>query len=211
LLFKSPLFISFLRSSPSRRLIRRTEVLPLTNRCAAPVPPVQKVPGQSWFRQSPFWTVARPQRFFRLFDEFFGAEQCGSVSGCRRMRKAGMLRSMFFGMLDFFPVRPDFIHVFDFCFAEDMRMAARTSFSQSTGRLFRSRTSRVHSPAGNGKRLAGANHQFLGHFVVVAGFDGVNQFIDLLDGVAAQCQVTLLAVPRTAARQRSRPWTFTNH
>ena len=43
--------------------------------------------------------------------------------------------------------------------------------------------------------------EFLRHFMVVAGFDGVNQFIDLLDGVAAQRHVALLAVPRTTARR----------
>ena len=46
--------------------------------------------------------------------------------------------------------------------------------------------------------------QFLGHLVVVARLDGVNQFIDLLNRVAAQRLMVLLAVPRTA-RRRAQP------
>ena len=46
--------------------------------------------------------------------------------------------------------------------------------------------------------------EFLGHLVVVARLDGVNQFIDLLDGVAPQRHVALLAVPRTT-RGRAEP------
>ena len=42
--------------------------------------------------------------------------------------------------------------------------------------------------------------QFLRHLLIVAGFDGVDQFIDFLDGVKAKGTVVLFAVPGAALR-----------
>jgi ABC-type polar amino acid transport system ATPase subunit len=64
------------------------------------------------------------------------------------------------------------------------------------------------------RELAVENHlqqqiaQFLGHLVVVARLDGVNQFIDLLDGVAAQRQCDCSRSHGQPVGERSRAMTL---
>jgi hypothetical protein len=93
--------------------------------------------------------------------------------------------ALLFRALDFFPIRPDLVHVFDLGFAKNMRMAADQFVHQM-------RVTFSKSNAPRSRQLAMKNHlqqqiaQFLGHFVIVARLDGVNQFINLLDRVAPQ-------------------------
>ena len=52
-------------------------------------------------------------------------------------RGAFVVGSLFFGALDFLPVRPDFIDVFNFGFAEDVWMAANQFVGDVAGNFFK--------------------------------------------------------------------------
>ncbi len=111
-----------------------------------------------------------------------------------------VFRPVLLGLFDFFPVRPDFVHVFDFRRAEDMRMAADQFIHEMPRDFFKIKR------AAFARELAMKNHlqqqiaQFLGHLDVVARLNGVNQFIDFLNRVAAQRQV------RSARGPTDSPW-----
>ena len=109
-----------------------------------------------------------------------------------------MAGAVLLGVLDLFPVGPDLIDIFDFQVAEHVRMAA----DQLLGDMPRD-PREVERAAFPGQLTMEDNlqeqiSQFLNHLMVVAGFDGVHEFIDLLDGVVSQRHVVLLPVPRTA-------------
>src|ERR1035437_10355533 len=125
----------------------------------------------------------------------------------RNSVQRGMARvfgAVFFRLLDFFPVRPDFVHVFDFGFAENVRMAADQFINEMPRDLFKIKRAALVRQLAVENYLQQQIAQFLGHLNVVARLDGVNQFINFLNRVAAQRQVRLLAVPRTA-RGRTQP------
>ena len=101
----------------------------------------------------------------------------------------GMTRpdgAMLFRPFDFFPVRPDFIHVFDLGFAKNMRMAADEFLDEHTADFLEIERSSFAGELAVKNDLQQQVAEFLGHLVVVARFDGVNQFINFLNRVAAQ-------------------------
>src|ERR1017187_1989462 len=141
----------------------------------------------------------------RFLHQFFGAEQGGQVF--RNAVERGMARvprPVLFRALDFLPVRPNLVHVFDFRRPKNVRMTADEFFHEHAADFLEIKRAAL------ARELAVENHlqqqiaEFLGHLVIVARLDGVNQFINLLDGMAAQRHVALLAVPRTA-RGRAQP------
>ena len=117
---------------------------------------------------------------------------------------AGVFGAVLFGLFDFFPVRPDFAHVLDFRLAKDVRMPAHQFLHDQPADFFEIKRAPLLRQLAVENNLHQQIAEFLGHFVVVVRLDGVNQFIDLLDGMAAERAMVLLAVPRTA-RRRAQP------
>ena len=108
--------------------------------------------------------------------------------------------SVLFRALDLFPIRPDFVNIFDLCFSEDVRMAANEFFDKhpaNTVKIERLSFARQLTVEND---LQQQIAELLGHFVVVTCLDGVNQFINFLNGVAAQGHVRLLTVPWATGR-----------
>ena len=95
-------------------------------------------------------------------------------------------RPLLLGVLDFLPVRPDFVHALDFGLPKDMRMPAHELFHDQPADLFEIKRAAFARQLAVEDDLQQQIAEFLGHFVVVLRLDGVNQFIDLLDGVAPQ-------------------------
>ena len=114
--------------------------------------------------------------------------------------RARMAGAVLFGGFDFFPVGPDFVHVFDFEVAEDMRMAANEFFGDAPGYLLEIKRAALAGQLAVENHLQQQIAQFLGHFLIVARLDRVHQFVDFLDGVKAEGHVVLLAVPGAALR-----------
>jgi len=141
----------------------------------------------------------RQLRLARLLDQLLGAEQGREMLG-NAVERGGALvaRAFLFSLLDFFPVGPDFVHVLDLGRAKHMRMTTDEFVHQMTCDLLEIERSALASQLTMENHLQQQVTQFLGHLVVIARFDGVNQLIDLFDGVAAQGQVVLLSVPRAA-------------
>ena len=94
--------------------------------------------------------------------------------------------AVLFRRLDLLPVGPDLIDILHLDIAENMRMAAYQLVRDLP------RHALEIERAALARQLAMKNHlqeqvaQFFRHFVVVAAVDGVDQFIDFLDGVKAQ-------------------------
>ena len=82
------------------------------------------------------------------------------------------MRSDFLSLLDFFPVRPDLVYIFDFGFAKNVRMPANQFIHEMPRDLFEIKR------AAFARKLAVKNHlqqqiaQFLRHLDVVARLDG---------------------------------------
>jgi hypothetical protein len=151
-------------------------------------------------------SLANSDGFARLLHQFFGAQQGGQMF--RDAVERGMAfvpRAVFFGALDFFPVRPDLVHVLDLGPCRKRADGGGSSFSTIRRQTFsksnapRSRASWQWKTTCNSKSPSSSAISWSS-----LRLDGVNQFIDLLDGVAAQRHVRLLAVPRTA-RRRAQP------
>src|SRR6185436_2959037 len=113
-------------------------------------------------------------------------------------RRTLMPRAFFLGMLDLLPIRPNLVHVFDFRCAEYMRMAAYQFLHQQSTDSLKIKRASLSSHLTVKHHLQQQVSQFLGHFVVVTGLNGVNQFIHFLDGMPSQGHVVLLAVPWAA-------------
>ena len=93
--------------------------------------------------------------FFTSFSARSRAGRCFGMPSNAECRAC--LRAVFLGLLDFFPVRPDLVHVFDLGPAENVRMAADQFVHDHAGRPFQNQTRRVRAPAGNGKPPATAS------------------------------------------------------
>jgi len=138
--------------------------------------------------------------FARFFDQLFGVEKGGEVFG-NSVEGAGAFAfgAGFFGFLDFLPLGPNFIDGFGAGFAEDVGMAAEKFFGNVAGDGVEIKGAAFVRELAMEDDLEQKIAEFFGHFVVVAGFDGVHQFVNFLDGVEAQAHVILLAVPRAAS------------
>ena len=109
--------------------------------------------------------------------------------------------SFFLRAFDFFPIHPDFIHAFDFCFSENMRMAANEFFHEQAADAFKVKSVAFARELAMKDHLQQQVAEFFCHFVVVARLDGVNQLIHFLNRMTAQSQVRLLPVPGTTRRR----------
>ena len=139
--------------------------------------------------------------FARFFNEFFGVEKGGQVFG-NSVEGAGafVFGTGFFGFLDFLPLGPNFIDGFGVGFAEDVGMAAQKFVGDVPRDGVEIEGAAFVGELAMEDDLEQKIAEFFGHFVVVAGFDGVHQFIDFLDGVEAEAHVILFAIPRAAGR-----------
>src|SRR5439155_26664058 len=90
-----------------------------------------------------------------------------------RMPSAVLLR--FFNLL---PLRPDRIDCPGFGFAEDVRMAANECLSDMPANSFKIECAATASQLAREYDLEQQGAQFLHHFVVVAGLDSIDQFIN---------------------------------
>ena len=106
---------------------------------------------------------------------------------------------MLLGALDFLPIGPDLVHILDLQISKHMRMAANQFIGDVAGHFFKIKRASLAGKLAMKDDLKQKVPEFLGHFVVVAGFDGIEQFIDLLDCVPAQREMVLFAVPGAAA------------
>lgn len=111
---------------------------------------------------------------------------------------AGVPGPVLFGALDLLPVRPDLIHVLDTEIAEHVRMATDQFVGDPAGDPLEVKRAALLGQLAVEHHLQKHIAQFLLQFVIVAGLDRVNQFIDLLDRVPAQSHVILLPVPGAA-------------
>ena len=83
--------------------------------------------GQFRFRLFPsrLWLRGKQSGFARLLHQLLDAEQRGEMFGnAVQSGRSGVSGALLFCPLDLLPVRRDFVHGFDFRFAEDVRMSA---------------------------------------------------------------------------------------
>ena len=106
--------------------------------------------------------------------------------------------SVLFGALDFLPVRPHLVHVLDFNVPENVRMSANQFVGDVAGNFFKIKSAPFVGELAMKDDLEEKVTEFFGHLVVIAGLDGIEQFINLLDRVPAQCAMILLTVPGTS-------------
>ena len=104
------------------------------------------------------------------------------------------------GPLDLLPVRPDLVHVLDAEFAEDVRMPADQLVSDAAGDFLEIKRAAFPGQLAVEHDLQEQIAQFLFQFVVVPGFDGVEQLIDLLDRMPAQTSCGPAGGPRGSPR-----------
>ena len=105
---------------------------------------------------------------------------------------------MLFRALDFFPVSPDLIDVFDFYIAKHMRMAANQLVGDVPGDVLEIERAAFLRQLTMENDLQQQIAKFLFQLVIVTGFDRVEQFIDFLHRVPPQRAMILLAIPRAA-------------
>ncbi len=104
------------------------------------------------------------------------------------------------GPLDLLPVRPDLVHVLDLEVAEHVRMPADQLVGDVAGDLLEVKSAAFPGQLAVEHDLQEQIAQFLLQFVVVPGFDGVQQLIDLLDRVPAQRSCGPARGPRGSRR-----------
>src|ERR1043166_2161002 len=119
-------------------------------------------------------------------------------------RGAGVPGAVLFGLFDLLPLRPDGIDGFGFGVAKDVRVAADELLDDVPGDFFKIKRAAFARELAMEDDLQEQVAKFLQHFVIVSGLDGVNQFVNLLDGMEAQAHMILLPVPRTT-RRRAQP------
>ena len=110
-----------------------------------------------------------------------------------------MFRALFFLALDFLPLSPDGVDVVRVGVSKNMRVAADELVGDRPGRLLKIKRLPFLRKLAVKDHLQQQIAAFLEHFVVVLGFDRIDQFIHLLYGVKADGLVILLTVPRATA------------
>ena len=112
-------------------------------------------------------------------------------------RRPVMAGAAFLGMFDLFPLCPHPFDRLDLGIPEDMRMTSDQLVEDPAGDGFE-----IESLSFAGQ-LAMENHlkqqiaELFEHFLVVFGFDGIEQFVDFLHGMITERAMGLFAVPGT--------------
>ena len=140
--------------------------------------------------------------FAGFLEQFFGSHQGGQMFGDSVQRRGpGVRCAVLLRQLDFFPVGPDLVHIFHLDVAKDVRMAAHEFVGEMPRDVFEVKRAALARQLAMEHDLKKQVAQFFRHLVIVAGFDGVEQFIDFLDGVKAERAMILFAVPGAALRR----------
>lgn len=137
--------------------------------------------------------------FARFFDELFGMHQRGQMFWNSIERApAFAFGAGFFGFFNFLPLRPNFIDGFGVAFAKHVWMAANEFFGNVSGNVIEIKRAALAGELAVKDDLKEKVPKFFEHFVIVGGFDGIDEFVNLFDGVKTQRHVILLAVPGAA-------------
>lgn len=108
------------------------------------------------------------------------------------------------GALDSLPVDPDLVDVPDRDVPEDVRMTPHQFVGEPLADGVEVEYTAFPGQLGVKDDLKQQVAQFLRQFVIIPGLDGVEEFVDFLDGMPAQGLVILLAVPGAALRGAER-------
>lgn len=105
------------------------------------------------------------------------------------------------GPLDAVPVGPDLVHIPDPGFPEHVRMPPDELVHQGLRDLIQIVRLALSGQLTMEHDLEEEIPQLLGHLVIIAGLDGVEEFIDFLHGMEPEAAVILFPVPWATTRR----------
>src|SRR3954465_15970708 len=109
-----------------------------------------------------------------------------------------MFCPLLFGFLDLLPLRPAGSAGFGFAFAKNVRMPADELFDNVRRDGFKVEGAALAGKLRMEDHLEQKVSEVLEHFLVIIGFDSIEQFVNFLDGVESNAFVVLLAIPGAA-------------
>jgi hypothetical protein len=132
------------------------------------------------------WRVGDEAGFSGFLDEFFDAEEGGQVSG-NAVEGGGAFVACagFLGFLDAVPLGPDGLGGAGLGGAEDVRVSADEFLVERAADVVEIESAAFLGQLGMEYDLEEEVAEFFGEQGVVAGFDGIEQFVDFFDGVVA--------------------------
>ena len=104
-------------------------------------------------------------------------------------------RAFFLRAFYFFPLRPNLIHALRFLISKDVGMSTNEFFHEIAGDLLEVERLAFSGELAVKYDLKEQIAEFLQHFLVVPCFDGVDELINLLNGVESEGFVVLFAIP----------------
>ena len=116
-------------------------------------------------------------------------------------RRASVPRALLLGAFDLLPVGPDLVDILDAHITEHMRMAADQFVGDVTRHLVEIERAAFAAQLAMEDDLQQQIAEFLGQFMIIARFDGIDQFVDFFDRMPAQRTMILFPVPGAAVRR----------
>ena len=111
-----------------------------------------------------------------------------------------VFRSLLLRLLELFPLCPHCIHCLGVAVPEDMWMSVHQLVDNALGDLIEIVGLAFLGELAMENDLEQKISEFFDHFLFVSRLDGIDEFIDLLDGVKAEAHVVLFSIPRAAFR-----------